>query len=539
MKRILMAILTFSMVCAATATERVSIWNRFEIRLESEQDYTNPLYAVRSFYAVFTAPSGRAQKINGFWDGEKVWKIRFMPDETGEWSYFTHCSDTTNGGLHSRSGSFECTLNSSQHRIYAKGRITRESGNYHLNYEDGTPFFWVGCTAWNGGLKSTPEEWNHYLEQRSENGYNVIQLVATQWRGCDQNSQGDVAFTGSGRISINPRFFQHFDDKMDRVNEYGHVAGLVLLWALPFGRGRDLSPGYYLPDQEAILLARYMVARYGGHHVVWILGGDGKFFGELEDRWKFIGRQVFRDDPPGLATLHPHGISWLGEIYGDEEWFDIDGYQSSHGTGKRHVNFINQTIAEGWKKNSPKPVINLEPCYEQIRNAIFEDDVRNACYWSVFAAPPSGITYGADGIWPWIRNGEKPLNHSYTTGVSTWDKSIELPGSKQIGYLGSFMNKFAWWNLLPAQGLLLEQPGEEDFRRHLSVLKSIDQQQILVYFPQKQDVRLFLPSGSNYQGAWFNPVNNEYNKISLEIEGRVLKIVSPYEKDAVLVLTGE
>ena len=91
--------------------------------------------------------------------------------------------------------------------IYSHGRITREKGNYHLNHEDGTPFFWQACTAWNGGLKSTPEEWEHYLAQRAEHGYNAIQLVGTQWRGCDQNSQGEVAFTGSGRITLNPISF--------------------------------------------------------------------------------------------------------------------------------------------------------------------------------------------------------------------------------------------------------------------------------------------------------------------------------------------
>ncbi|MEN8201060.1 MAG: DUF4038 domain-containing protein [Bacteroidota bacterium] len=516
----------------------VPVWDRFEMQLESQTDYDNPLYDVREFSALFTSPSGKMMRINGFWDGALDWKIRLMPDEVGIWAFHTRCSDTLNAGLHSIRGSFECTENQSGLAIYNQGRVGSDKGSYHLSHENGTPFFWQACTAWNGALKSTEEEWEQYLEHRAEHGYNVIQLVATQWRGCDKNSKGEVAFTGSGRIILNPGFFKHFDQKMDRVNAHGHVAGLVLLWALPFGPGTELSPGYYLPDRESILLARYMVARYGAHHVVWILGGDGKYTGELEDRWMHLGRQVFKDKPQGLSTLHPMGRSWVGDIYGQEPWFDIDGYQSSHGTGKRTVEFINRTIAEGWKSNPPKPVINMEPCYEEIGLAIFEDDVRKACYWSVFAAPPGGITYGADGIWPWIRKGEKPLNHRYVPGVSTWDKAMDLPGSTQIAYLGEFLREYEWWNLRPAQGILLEQPGQENFRKHVSVLKSLDSKCIMVYLPQKQKVKLRLPSGAKYKPKWFDPVENRYINASIKLEGRLLQADSPLEKDVVLVLTG-
>jgi len=516
--------------------QNVPMWDRKEIGLTSETEYSNPLYDVPQFYALFSAPSGRQKKINGFWDGGVDWKIRFMPDELGPWVYETFCSDTANGGLHGVSGSFVCTENESGLAIYRHGSVTVEEGNYHMNHQDGTPFFWVGCTAWNGGLKSTPEEWEKYLSQRARLGYNVIQLVGTQWRGCDQNSQGQVAFSGSGRITLNPAFFQHFDGKMDRINAHGHVAGLVLLWALPFGAGMELSPGYYLPSREAIMLARYMVARYGAHHVTWILGGDGKYWDELEDRWKYIGQEVFRDKPQGISTTHPMGGKWIGDIYGEESWYEIDGYQSSHSTRKGTVELITRTVAEGWKQQAPKPVINLEPCYEEIRYSIFEDDVRNACYWSVFAAPPSGITYGADGIWPWIRKGETALNHSPNLKVSTWDKAIELPGSRQIALLGDFMRGLDWWNLRPAQDLLLDQPGDQNYKHHLSVLKSMDQRVILVYVPaEKLEIKLLLPPGLEYQFQWFDPQTGAFTELEAQNTKRVLNLQNPLEKDAVLL----
>ena len=215
---------------------------------------------------------------------------------------------------------------------------------------------------------------------------------------------------------------------------------------------------------------------------------------------------------------------------------DYVGYQSTHGTTERHVNFINHTIAEGWKNISPMPVINMEPCYEQIRNEIFEDDVRNASYWSVFAAPPSGVTYGHDGTWPWLREGEKPDNHTYTPEVDPWDVGIELPGSKQLSYLGKLFRQFRWWEFQPAQELLLDQPGFENYKHHQSVLMSQDRSTILVYFPVPGEASLLLPGNRQYSAKWFNPVENTYKTAKMDISGRVLKIGNPFDRDAVLIL---
>ena len=35
----------------------------------------------------FTSPSGKQVVIDGFYDGGDDWKLRFTPDELGEWSY--------------------------------------------------------------------------------------------------------------------------------------------------------------------------------------------------------------------------------------------------------------------------------------------------------------------------------------------------------------------------------------------------------------------------------------------------------------------
>jgi hypothetical protein len=512
-------------------------WHKYELVFTSSVSYANPVQEVRSFEITFTAPSGLTKTINGFWDGGSVWRARFMPFETGSWKFETKCSDTKNSGLNGQKGTFICKKGDEKFDIFRHGPIINPRGTYYLTHSDGTPFFWLACTAWNGALKSTAEEWDHYLQQRVSNEYSAIQLVTTQWRGCDKSSEGRVAFTGSGRISIDPEFFKLIDKRIDRVNESGLVAAPVILWTLQSGSGRELSPGYYLPDDQAVLLAKYIVARYGGNHVVWLLGGDGNYTGTYEQRWKTIGRAVFDGKSQGLVAQHPQGRSWIGEIYKDEDWLDIVGYQSSHSNAEATVKWITSgPMSRLWDKLPPRPLINLEPNYEQIGFRITDTDVRNAAYWSLFATPVAGITYGANGIWPWLREGEKILNHSDAPGTSLWNVSIEFPGSIQMGYLAKFIKRFMWWNLYPAQELLLNQPGDEKYNHFVSVLKASDNRFILAYIPVKHTINIKKPDGHDYSVRWFNPVNNSYSTGSATDDGLIMTITSPQDNDMVLIL---
>jgi len=512
-------------------------WHKLELVFTSSVSYQNPVQDVASFEVTFTSPSGIQKTINGFWDGGDTWKARFMPFETGKWTYETTCSDKKNTGLDKQNGSFVCKPNTDQKDIYSHGPVINPPGTYYLTHSDGTPFFWLACTAWNGALKSTDSEWDHYLQQRTSNNYSAIQLVTTEFRGCDKNAEGLTAVQGCGKISVNPEFFRRIDKKIDKVNEYGLVAAPVILWALPVAAGKELSPGYYLPDDQAILLAKYIVARYGGNHVVWILGGDGFYTGSFEQRWKTIGRDVFDGKQQGIVTLHPSGTSWIGEAYKDEPWLDIIGYQSSHSNSEGTVNWITKgPVSKMWSHLPARPIINLEPNYEQIFFKITDRDVRNASYWSIFAAPVAGVTYGANGIWPWLRAGEKIINHEDAAGTSTWDVSINFPGSIQMGYLAQFIKRFAWWNFYPAQELLVNQPGDKVYNHFVSVTKTTDNKTILAYIPVKSTIMLRKPAGRNYTVRWFDPVKNTYSDGTGSDDGMVLTVTSPGDGDMLLIL---
>ncbi len=524
---ILFVLVFNSMLSAEDATQ----WMKYELNFKSGKSYTDPVYDVKDFKITFTAPSGRERIVRGFWDGGTTWKARFCPDEQGAWSWKSQCTDNKNEGLHALQGTFECKNNSRSEAIFQKGSLMHPVGKYYLAYNDGTPFFWLACTAWNGALKSTGEEWEYYLNHRVKNNYNVIQLVTTEWRGCDKNAEGLTAIEGTGHIQINPEFFKRMDRKIDEANAKGLVVSPVILWALPNGKGRHLSPGYTLPLEEAVILAKYIVARYQGNQVVWTLGGDGKYYDDQEVKWKEIGRRVFNDTDHAPVTLHPHGSSWIGELFASEKWFSLMGYQSSHSNGEGTVNWINKgPMSKMWSNLKPMPYINMEPNYEEIGSRITAKDVRNASYWSLFATPVAGLTYGANGIWPWLREGESILNHSDAPGTSTWRKSLDLPGSIQMGYLAKFIGQFEWWRFFPANEMLAKQPGNSVFSQWISVLKKDDHSEVLVYIPAKATIQLFNSEGFVYEAQWFNPVTNEYSRAKPTRTPAIELIANPGKK---------
>jgi len=530
-------LLLLIVLAMSTLVTGTPVWTKYEVKFRSDKLYENPLYDVKDFKVIFTAPSGRERIVRGFWDGGYDWKVRFMPDETGTWSYISDCSDKNNSGLNGQSGDFKCVANENDELIFSNGTIRHEPGKYYLSYNNGTPFFWLACTAWNGALKSTAEEWDYYLEHRKRNNYSVIQLVTTEWRGCDKTPEGLTAIEGTGYIRVNPQFFKRIDERIDEANAKGLVVSPVVLWALPSGQGRHLSPGYTLPLDEAVLLAKYIVARYQGNHVVWTLGGDGRYYNEQEIKWKEIGRRVFKGTDHAPVTLHPHGSSWVGDIFDQEDWYSLMGYQSSHNNGERVVNWINKgPMSQMWSKLKPMPYINMEPNYEEIHFRITAEDVRNASYWSIFATPIAGVTYGANGIWPWLAPGELILNHNDKGGVTGWRKSIDFPGSLQMGYLAGFIQQFEWWNLYPANDILAEQPGEEVYNHWISVVKNPSGDLIIAYIPEKADVKLFNPGNFNFSARWFNPVTNNYTDADIICLNNSIVCKQNADNDMLLIL---
>lgn len=101
-----MAALTLLAPRAEARAGVVGLYDVFETAVSNTKPYANPFdFHVIELRATFTAPSGREVPFFGFYDGDgkggqsgPVWKLRFMPDETGAWGYRYTWSDGTPGG---------------------------------------------------------------------------------------------------------------------------------------------------------------------------------------------------------------------------------------------------------------------------------------------------------------------------------------------------------------------------------------------------------------------------------------------------------
>jgi hypothetical protein len=524
------------------ATSGVQQWTRFEAALTSATatDYPNPIQDVQVTIE-FTAPSGQKYSVDAFWDGFKIWKARIAPTETGRWTYRSSSSKTDDAGLHAQTGSFDCIAYKGINPLYRHGGLRLSADRRYLTHADGKPFLWLGDTVWNGVLKADLPGWNEFLRDRVAKGFNVIQYVATQWRTASGNADGRPAYYGKEKISIDPVFFQWMDERVDAVNEHGLVASPVLIWTHTQSTAH-LNPGLSLPDEQIIVLAKYMVARYGANHVVWMLAGDADYRGEKADRWKKIGRAVF---PEGqirpasqLATMHPGGRMWVQDEFAAEPWFSFVGYQSGHGGNDESNRWSVEQPSHHWQKQPAFPQINLEPNYEAhlsraLGRAFNAHEVRRAAYWSLLSAPPAGVSYGGHGIWSWETKANPPMTHPYTGVARPWREAMNLPGAMSMKHLKNLFSSFDWFQLRPAQELIAAQDASP--ARH--IVAAMSEKVAVIYIPAGGEVEIDLDRINSPRIAeWFNPATGVRTPIGAVSPGGRRKFKATTTDDWTLVL---
>jgi hypothetical protein len=497
----------FLMSCYESTALAVEQWSRFEQSFTSSKDYDNAVQQIK-VKVEFTSPSKSKRTILAFWDGGRAWRARFSPDERGGWKYKTTCSDRSNEGLHNQTGSFQCVKNNSDLSLFRHGELRLSGNKRYIEHNDGRPFFWLADTVWCGPLLADLDDWKVFLNDRVEKEFTAIQFVMTQWRMAETDAAGNPAFTGKEKVAVNPAFFQRMDKHIDAINDAGLLAVPVLLWAI---RGQE-NPGYSLPEDQKIVLAEYMIARYGAHQVIWFLGGDGNYSGERAETWKRIGRAVFSQDQHRLATQHVRGKSWIGKEFRNEPWFSFIGYQSGHGDDEGTFRWLNQgPPATEWNNKPTLPVINTEPNYEAHngythRKVHNDHSVRRAAYWSLLVSPTAGVTYGGQGIWGWHTKVQAPADHISTGLGSPWHIAKDLPGALSMKYLHQFFKSIEWWRLVPAQEVLTQQPGTKDASKFITAAKSEHGDLLVVYLPEGGSVTLKTDSlKKGLAPRWYHP----------------------------------
>ena len=526
------SVISAVMVNHVYAAEAVPLWGRFEARRTAVQG-TSPdtLLTVE-----LTSPTGNKRTIEGFWDGGLAWGIRFMPDQEGKWTYVVK-SEPKAEGLDGTGGEFECSVEKdAKSRFQRHGVLRVAATGTYLEHADGMPFFWLGDTVWTGPAFATLEDWKTYLDDRAAKKFSVIQYnMVCPGRTAPADREGNRAFEGNKNVRINPAFYQRLDRFMDAINDAGFAAAPILMWALT-----EKDPGNFLSEADIETIIRYEIARYGAHHVVWLLAGDNRYDPRSAEKWKRIGRKVFAHGPHQPVSTHPTGMNWPWESWRDEKWLTVFGYQSGHGDDAKTLEWIHSgPIAKNWRNQPARPIINLEPPYEdhlgyQSRKPHSAYNVRRAVYWSLLNAPTAGVTYGGHGLWSWqTEPGKTPPDHGGTGVAKVWHEALQLPGSTDMRHMAELISSLEWWKLRPNQELLAVQPGGDDPARFVAAASSERGDTAVVYLPLGGEVTI---NTRQLQGAanaeWFNPRDGK-RQAAKASDG---KYQAPDEQDWVLVL---
>ena len=351
-------------------------WSRFETAFKSGILYSNPLQEA-CLTVTFASPLGETSQVYGFWDGGRTWRVRFAPDMPGRWTFKTACSDAANRDLDGRTGEFLCSAPVGENRFDRHGPVQLSRDHRYLVHSDGTPFFWLADTVWNGARMAQPKDWEVYAQVRASQHFAVAQWSVAP--GGDVRNQS--ALTGfPERIGVNPEFFKRLESKLATLSDNGILSAIS-----PLSELEATPAATALPDDQAVLVVRYVVARFGAEPVAWLMAFDGDTQGKRALRWKKIGREVFAGIRHAPVLLYPGKSTWLMDDFQDQPWVDAFCFQPVANLSDDALKWtFSGPFADAWTRPPARPLIPVTPIENALapgsRQRFTADNVRRAAW---------------------------------------------------------------------------------------------------------------------------------------------------------------
>ncbi|MCI0745904.1 MAG: DUF4038 domain-containing protein [Verrucomicrobia subdivision 3 bacterium] len=543
---------------AVSATElpvvNVPRWEMHEFTVRSQAQVENP-FRDAALVGEFVSPLGKTNVLHGFYDGAETWRLRFAPDQEGEWKYLLRGE----GVEVLQRGRLRCTAP----RGHGFIRIHPENP-YAFAYEDGTPFFPMGDTCY--GLYDdspiTPQLRAEYLATRRKQRFNFVRMSVGHSEARAATNSSFWAWGGTSRQPdfdrFNPEFFRGFDALLRDMRSRGMKVELLLL---NFYRRPFTDTNVWTPARERLWL-RYLISRYAAFDNIflWTLANeyetrpDGTYrldFPADVDWAKATARFIKTNDPyRHLVTTHPvisatrrgntprapYDPPWrIGDFFGEDDAMDVLSQQTgAHGDGT-----VWDEKLQCWTGDSAelvasiqadrrfrKPVLNSESGYEYLRGHPTEkkqvhhtDKVRRSawrivCAGGYFAAGFHG-TIGHSDVWNRI---DAP-NH-YTFVVK------DEGAAAQLAALHVFFSALPFWRMQPFPGVTgdavaLAEPGRV----------------YVVYLRRGGATRVDLSATrSPLVARWFNPRSGVFGAELAVRGGEITKFDAPDTLDWALLI---
>jgi hypothetical protein len=335
-----------------TDSASATLWGRFEIVLNGPQE-GNPFLDV-TLSARFER-EGQSLEIPGFYDGEGVYRIRFLPVAEGTWRYVTKSNVPTLDGVAG-------DMHVGPAKPGDHGPV-RTKG-LHFRYADGGRYINVGTTAYVWNLQGEALEQQtlatladapftkirmcvfpkHYRYNQNEPALYPFALVKEgghTWPASIEQSGWQFDFD-----RFEPAYFRHLEQRIADLAAIGVEADLILLH--PYDRW-GFSHMSAAQDDRYL---RYVVARLAAFsNVWWSMANEYDFmFNKTLDDWNRMIDVVIDADPfDHLLSVH----NGFGP-------FDYSDKRLTHVSIQRP----NTDRIAFWREEFKKPVSDDECCYE-------------------------------------------------------------------------------------------------------------------------------------------------------------------------------
>lgn len=389
-------------------TTPIEQWGLFELALQGSSQ-GNPFLDVE-FSARFSQGE-KSIRAAGFYDGEGIYRVRFMPDSQGVWNYQTTSNLPELNGI---KGAFTCAAPGPNN--HGPARVT---DSYHFAYADGTPYLPVGTTCYVWNLQGEALE-RKTLETLKGSPFNKIRFCVFPKRyQYNQNEPAHYPFPGEVkreasagfRMSFEqtpppnywdfsrfvPEYFQRIERRIADLQALGIEADLILFHPYDFGAwGFDR-----MPAEVNDRYLKYVVARFSAYRNLWwsFANEYELLFDRKTEDWDHYFQLVQAEDPYN----HPRSIHNIKVFYDHAKpWV-------THASVQHHD--VAKTIT--WRKQYGKPIVVDECGYEgdinQLWGNLTPEEMVNR-FWLGFANGGHvghGETYwnAEEALW-WSKGGE-------------------------------------------------------------------------------------------------------------------------------------
>jgi hypothetical protein len=288
----------------------------------------------------------RTVQAPGFYDGDGVYRVRFMPDTEGEWTYETRSNVVALNGV---TGAFRCGPPSSGNH----GPV-RVRNRWHFAYADGAPYFPFGttCYAWTHQPLDVQRQ---TLATMRASGFNKLRMAVfpKHYTFNENEPLHDIYERGrDGALDFdrpNPIAFRHFETQVAALGEMGIEADVIIFH--PYDRWGYCTMSAEQDDRYV----RYLVARLAAHrNVWWSLANEYDFLIDVKPvaKWDRFFHIIEENDP----ARH------LKSIHNGEETMNFDHRKP----WVDHVCIQNWNVkrTSEWRNEWGKPIVNDELEYE-------------------------------------------------------------------------------------------------------------------------------------------------------------------------------